>query len=173
MKDDYLEAFLGDEPSLNVPAEGEKRPDWAVEGETSGKAYDAIISFKEVKLSYINDHSEAEDFETKSSYQISKVDVARVADADPQPIFRSKSVSYSGKLLTFFTGVNEKLNEKKEKKLNKPKHGLQHLSKKETIKIAQSQNKELVKLQKDNCEELYERLLSNMPLDIKNALGLK
>ena len=77
------------------------------------------------------------------------------------------------KLSEYYDDVNDKLEEKKELKINKPKHGLQHLSKDEIKKKAQKQEKDLVKLQKNNCEELYARLLSNMPLDIKKNLGLK
>jgi hypothetical protein len=171
MVDDYLKEFLGEDSPLIKPVEDEKRPSWAVDGETSGKAYDAIIKFKKAKLRYINGHSDEKDFKNKFSYKISKAEVAEEIGKNPQPIF--KGVSYSVGLLKYYNGVNEKLEEKKELKINKPKHGLQHLSKDEIKKKAQKQEKDLVKLQKDNCEELYERLLSNMPLDIKDALGLK
>ena len=52
MTDDYLKEFLGEDSSLNKPVEGEKRPSWAIDGETSGKAYDAIIKFKKGKTIY-------------------------------------------------------------------------------------------------------------------------
>ncbi len=171
MTDDYLKEFLGEDSSLNKPVEGEKRPSWAIDGETSGKAYDAIIKFKKAKLRYINGHSHEKDFKSKFSYKISKAEVAKEIGKKPQPIF--KGVSYSVKLSEYFDDVNDKLEEKKELKINKPKHGLQHLSKDEIKKKAQKQEKDLVKFQKNNCEELYERLLSNMPLDIKKNLGLK
>lgn len=171
MADDYLKEFLGEDSPLIKPVEDEKRPSWAVDGETSGKAYDAIIKFKKAKLRYINGHSDEKDFKNKFSYKISKAEVAEEIGKKPQPIFRS--VSYSVKLSDYYDDVNDILEEKKELKINKPKHGLQHLSKDEIKKKAQKQEKDLVKLQKDNCEELYGRLLSNMPWDIKNALGLK
>jgi len=171
MEDDYLEEFLGEDSPLNKPVGNEDRPSWAVDGETSGKAYDAIIKFEKAKLRYINGHSDKKDFKNKFSYKISKAEVAKEIGKKPQPIF--KGVSYSVKLSEYFDDVNDKLEEKKELKINKPKHGLQHLSKDEIKKKAQKQEKDLVKFQKNNCEELYARLLSNMPLDIKKNLGLK
>jgi len=171
MADDYLKEFLGEDSPLNKPVDGEKRPSWAIDGETSGKAYDAIIKFKKAKLRYINGHSDENDFISKFSYKISKAEVAKEIGKNPQPIFND--VSYSVKLSDYYDEVNDKLEKKKEFKINKPKHGLQHLSKDEIKKKAQKQGKDLVKLQKDNCEELYGRLLSNMPLDIKKNLGLK
>ncbi|MGB0936238.1 MAG: hypothetical protein ACPGTQ_02205 [Colwellia sp.] len=171
MADDYLKEFLGEDSPLNKPVEDKNRPSWAVEGETSGKAYDAINKFKTAKLRYINTHSDEKDFKNKFSYKISKTEVAKEIGKNPQPIFND--VSYSVKLSEYYDDVNDKLEEKKELKINKPKHGLQHLSKDEIKKKAQKQEKDLVKLQKNNCEELYARLLSNMPLDIKKNLGLK
>jgi len=171
MEDDYLNEFLGEDRPLNKPVEDKNRPSWAVEGETSGKAYDAIVEFRKAKLRYINGHSDQKDFKDKFSYKISKAEVAKEIGKNPQPIF--KGVSYSVELSKYYDDVNDKLEEKKELKINKPKHGLQHRSKEELRKKAQKQEKDLVKLQKDNCEELYERLLSNMPFDIKNNLGLK
>jgi hypothetical protein len=171
MVDDYLNEFLGEDSPLNKPVEDEKRPIWAIIGETSGKAYDVIVKFRKAKLRYINGHSNDKDFKNKFSYKISKAEVAKEIGKKPQPIFND--VSYSVALSNYYDAVNVKLEEKKELKINKPKHGLQHRSKEELRKKAQKQEKDLVKLQKDNCEKLYERLLSNMPFDIKNALGLK
>lgn len=171
MIDDYLKEFLGEDTLLEKGVEDEKRPSWAIDGETSGEAYDAIVKFKKVKFRYINGHSSAKYFKKKSSYLIFKSDVAEEIGKTAQSIFNS--VSYSVGLSTYFNGVNELLEKKKELKLNKPKRGLQHLSKDKIKKKAQSQKNELVKIQKYNCEELYGRLLSNMPLDIKKMLGLR
>lgn len=171
MVDDYLKEFLGEDSPLNKSVDDKDRPRWAVDGETSGKAFDAIVKFEKAKLRYINGHSDEKDFKKKFSYKISKAEIAEEIGKNPQPLF--KGVSYSVALLKYYDDVNDKLENKKELKINKPKHGLQHLSKDEIKKKAQKQEKDLVKFQKNNCEELYARLLSNMPLDIKKNLGLK
>jgi len=170
MVDNYLNEFLGEDSPLNKPVEDEKRPSWAIDGETSGKAFDAIVKLRKEKLRYINGHSNKKDFKKIFDYKISKAEVAKEIGKKPQPIFND--VSYSVGLSNYYDDVNDKLEGKKELKINKPKHGLQHLSKEEIKKKAQKQEKDLVKLQKDNCEELYGRLLSSMPFNIKKILGL-
>jgi hypothetical protein len=111
MADDYLKEILGEDSSLIKPVEDEKRPSWAVDGETSGKAFDAIIKFKKAKLRYINRHSDEKDFKNKFSYKISKAEVAEEIRKKPQPIFRS--VSYSVKLSDCYDDVNDILEKKK------------------------------------------------------------
>ncbi len=171
MSDDYYNDFLEGE-DLN-PAEDhkvDKGLEWINLHPTAREAYQAINDLKKVKLRYINGHSSEKSYTTKSPWTISKAEVARRVGKSSQPLFNSNT--YSDGLLTYFDKTNEALYKAKNKKLNKPKKGLQHKSKDELKESTKKLTKENKQLLQNTCEELYEKMLNELPLDVKRKLGL-
>lgn len=171
MTDKYFEEFLDEEPLTDEIIPSNELPDWVSAKNSSLIAYQAINTLKKNKARYINGHNKKREFKKKLLYQISKVEVADKINKTPQSIFRM--ASYSEELVNYFDNANNVLNDKVKGKIERKKHGIQHQSKDELKSRTRNLSEELNNLKKENCEELYRRLLSNMPLDLKKNLGLK
>lgn len=170
MIDDYLGKFLGEDFAKGSEDAAETLPPWVDKGNASYSAYKAIHEIKQAKLRYIHGHSKESDYVKKSNFLVSKAEVATKIGKTPQSIFHSSA--YSTYLSAYLDGINETLVVAKNKKIEKKAHGLQHLTKEELKTKTKTTAEELTAIKQHNCEELYDRLLSNMPLDIKRKLGL-
>lgn len=170
MADDYLNRFLGDKITKDYIETSEVLPSWVDKSNASFPAYKMIHTLKQEKFRFIQGHGKKTDYNKKSNYEINKAEVAKKIDKTAQSIFHASS--YSSELRRCLDDVNEKLAKAKDKKLERKAHGLQHLSKEELKSKTRSSTEELKLIKQSNCEKLYARLLSNMPLDVKRKLGL-
>lgn len=173
MSNNYYDDFLLEEESVQGPesTEVDKELEWIKLHPTAEEAYKAINNLKDEKLRYIKGHPDKDSYIYKKYWTISKAEVARRVGKGSQPMFNSNN--YSVGLKKYFNDINEKLHAAKENRINKPNKGYQHKTKEElknsTIKLT-NENKKLLQ---NTCEELYGRLLNDIPLDIKRKLGLK
>lgn len=170
MVDDYLDKFLGENFVNSSEDASETLPPWIDKNNASYSAYKAIDEIKQAKLRFIHGHSKESDYVKKSNFLMSKAEVATRIGKTPQSIFHASA--YSPHLSAYLNEVNEMLVAAKNKKIEKKAHGLQHLTKEELKTKTKTAAEELNAIKQHNCEELYARLLSNMPLDIKRKLGL-
>lgn len=167
--DNYFEDFL-DADDLSEQGK-EQLPAWVSEKNSSFKAYEAINVLKIQKKQFIRRHSLKSQFIKKSSYKISKAEVARIVMAKPQPLFNS--VTYSDALSRYLDNVNQELEEVKLRKIAKNKGGLRVKHKEELVKELQVVNKENKDLLMETVEAVYERTLNNLPLDVKRKLKIE
>jgi len=172
MTNNYYDDFLEDESLTPESKESDidKGLEWVNLHTTAKEAFEAINSLKKAKIRYINGHPNKKSYETKSSWTISKAEVARRVDKSAQPLFNSNT--YSKGVTKYFNDVNQSLLQAKEERLKKTNKGYQHKSKEElkarTIKLT----KENEQLLQKNCEELFEKMLNELPLDVKRKLGV-
>lgn len=171
LNDDYLNEFLvNDKASLTQKSE-DALPTWVSRANSSYFAYHAILKLKQQKKAYIKKHSLRSQYTKKSSYQISKSEVALIVKKNAQPLFNSNS--YSKELVTFFDDVNSELKEKKEQRINKSKRGLRNKLKEDLVnehqQLIKSHHESQVKL----IDEVYQKVIDNMPLDVKRKLRLE
>ncbi len=103
---DYLDEFP-DEDAPKASTAQPARPNWVSDSNSSSAAYEAIQSLYQQKLRYIRQHSKKTDFIKKSTCEISKSEVARVAGVNMQAIFHS--VNYAGALQKELTEKNDML----------------------------------------------------------------
>ncbi|MDP5134772.1 hypothetical protein ORJ04_02290 [Rheinheimera baltica] len=170
MVDEYLIQFLGENFANSNGDAAEKLPLWVDKNNASYSAYNAINEIKQAKFRFIHGHSKERDYNKKSNFLVSKAEVATRIGKTPQSIFHASA--YSAHLSTYFDEVNETLLAAKNKKIEKKAHGLQHLTKEELKTKTKTAVEELTAIKQYNCEELYARLLGNMPLDVKRKFGL-
>jgi hypothetical protein len=166
MMDNYFNEFLGD----GISTKEENLPSWVSESNSSKEVYDQINKLKKTKQRYIQGHSLKSHFKKKSLFLISKEEAVKGVGTAPS-IFRC--TTYSKDLRTYLGEINDELINDVNIKISKKSKGLQNKSKAELKKTTQDCSKELTELKKKNCEEMYTILLSNMPLDIRQKLGLK
>lgn len=171
MSNSYYDDFLLEENDQQPErTELDKKFEWVKLHPTAKDAYKAINSLKEEKLRYIRGHPQKSSYKVKKYWTISKAEVGRRIGKESQPLFNSNT--FSEKLTEYFNEVNDNLHKSKEARLNKPKKGYQHKTKEElknsTIKLT-NENKKLLQ---NTCEELYEKMLNDIPLDVKRKLGL-
>lgn len=169
MDDIYLNEFLDAD---DLPEQGNKSfPVWVSDKNSSLKAYEVIKILQTQKKQYIRRHSLKSQFIKKSSYQISKAEVARMTNVKPQPLFNS--VIYSDALSRYLDSVNHELEEAKLRKIAKNKGGLRVRQKEELVKELQATNKEKKDLLLETVDAVYERTLMKLPLDVKRKLKLE
>lgn len=171
MSEEYFDKFLNDVPDIDLSEPQESLPAWVDKRNSSYAAFMAIAMLKQAKYRYIQGHTKKSDYKNKGQYFISKADVAKKIGKNAQPIFRDSS--YSTQLREYLDGVNDTLLKAKNKKIERKAHGLQHLSKVELKTKTRSASEELKLIKQTNCEDLYTKLLENIPLDVKRRLGLK
>lgn len=170
MIDNYIDEFLGPEPTEET-GDDEAIPDWTSKNNASLAAYLAIKKLETEKKRYIDGHASLSHYSDKSRYHIFKNDVGKLIGKKPQPIFNG--TNYSKKLTQFYNDTNERLRIRKEKKTIQVKKGLQHYSKSDLIKTTKELSHENDDIRKTNCEYLFEKLLANMTIDVKNKLGIR
>jgi len=165
----YFDEFLDND---DLPEkEHEFVPSWVSEKNSSLKAYEAINILQAQKKQYIRRHSLKSQFIKKSSYKVSKAEVARMVMAKPQPLFNS--VTYSDALSRYLDNVNHELEEAKLRRIAKNKGGLRVRKKEELVKELQAANKEKKDLLLETVDAVYERTLMKLPLDVKRKLKLE
>ncbi len=171
MSGNYYEQFLGDDNPIKLELNTRlDELEWVEFHATAKKAFDAINELKKVKLRYIKGHTKKAHFQKKYLWMISKAEVAKMVGVKPQPLFNSNS--FSKGLSKYFHETAIHLEKEAEKQTCTEKKGLQHRSKSELKESTKTLGQELDKLQKNNCEQLFQNLLDKMPLDIKRKLGL-
>jgi flagellar hook-basal body complex protein FliE len=172
MSNNYYGDFLLEEESGQGTAitEVDKELEWIKLHPTAEEAYEAINNLKEEKLRYIRGHPNKSSYKVQKYWTISKAEVGRRIGKESQPLFNSNT--FSEKLTKYFDKVNDDLHKSKESRLNKPKKGYQHKTKEELKNSTIELTNENKKLLQNTCEELYGRLLNDIPLDVKRKLGL-
>lgn len=171
MSGNYYEQFLGGENPTKLELNaGLDELGWVEFHATAKKAFDTVNELKKVKLRYIKGHTKKAHFQKKYLWMISKAEVAKMVGVKPQPLFNSNS--FSKGLSKYFDETVIYLEKEVEKQTCKEKNGLQHRSKSELKESTKTLSQELDKLQETNCEQLFQTLLDNIPLDIKRKLGL-
>lgn len=175
MTDDYLSKYLEQsELEEAIDVKTSQKPNWVDPSNNSEKAYDAIKKLKSDKIAYIKKHGKKSDYTTKSRYLIGKAEVARLVgpNVKPQPLFHSRSSSYCEELLKYFNDTNDDLEKAKNKRLAKSNRGLMQKTKEELVQQLrlekETKNEELTSL----VDEVYQRVLDKMPIDVKRRLGL-
>lgn len=166
---DYLAEFL-DQEQLGEGQETTITPNWVNPTNSSKKAYEAILSLREMKKKYIQRHNTFSKFTKKSNYLITKVEVARIVGVNPQPLFNN--VGYAKQLSHFLDEVNSNLEGTKSGKLSRSKGGLRQKRKEELVKDLQSEKKNSEDLLKELVDAVYQRTLDNLPLDVRKKLNL-
>lgn len=166
---DYLKEFL-DEGALEASTVQPLRPHWVSNSNSSGAAYEAIQMLYQQKLRYIHQHSKKTDFIKKSTYEISKTEVARVVGKSMQPLFNS--VNYAKELLDEFNDKNEKLLKSKESKLASRSTGEKGKTKDELIQKVRGLKTRNKLISKTTTDEVLELTLQRLSLDVKRNLKL-
>lgn len=166
---DYLDEFL-DEDAQEEPTEQQVRQDWVSNSNSSGAAYEAIQALYKQKLRYIRQHTKKTDFRKKSTYEISKSEVARVLGVTPNSIFHS--VNYAPKLTVELGDKNDKLLKSKESKLARLFTGEKAKTKDELIQKVRELKARDKLLSKTTTDEVLELTLQRLPLDVKRNLKL-
>jgi hypothetical protein len=167
MSDGYYDEFL-DSDDLEESTLA-KLPSWVSPKNSSQKAYEAIEELKKVKRQFIRKHGLKSQYETKSTYQISKTEVAKLAGPEPQPLFNS--CSYSKLLKKYFNNVNRELDAYRERRIRN-KGGLRQKKKDVLVKELQETKVNNERLLVDTVDAVYEQTINNLPLDVKRKLGL-
>ena len=167
MSDDYYDEFLGADDGETAAAVD--LPAWVSAKNSSQKAYEAIEELKKVKRQFIRKHGLKSQYKTKSTYQISKTEVAQLVGPKPQPLFNS--CSYSESLTRYFDDVNKELDASRERRI-KNKGGLRQKKKDDLVKELQVTKVNNERLLVDTVDAVYERTIFNLPLDVKRKLGL-
>lgn len=169
-EDNYLDSFLDAD---DLP-ESEKHtlPSWVSDANSSMGAYKAILSIKESKLQYIKGHGNKSDYGAgkKQYYQITKTEIANAIGKKSQPLFNT--TKYASELKAFFDEINNLLVNEKEKKLAKQAGGKKGKTKEELIKdlnLAETSNSALLTA---TVDELFQKTLDSIPLDVKRKLKL-
>lgn len=166
---DYLDEFL-DKDELKASTATPIRPNWVSDSNSSGAAYEAIQCLYQQKLSYIRQHSKKTDFKNKSTFEISKSEVARVLGVKMQSIFHS--VNYADKLKDELDGKNDKLLKSKENKLASRYAGEKGKTKNELIQKVRELKARDKLISKTTTDEVLELTLQRLPLDVKRHLKL-
>ena len=151
---DYFEQFNDDSASDNGK-EDNHLPGWVSASNSSLAAYEAIQSLYKVKMRYIRSHSKKSHYTKKSSYHISKSEVARATGlAKPNAIFHS--VGYAGELTKVLNDKNALLEASKDKALLKRSSSIKNLSKPEMQKKLKDRDryKEIAELKADEVIDL-------------------
>ncbi|WP_289083612.1 hypothetical protein [uncultured Spongiibacter sp.] len=164
--DSYLAQFI----DAQHPEDIEALPKWVSSKNSSLKSYQVICELKKYKDRYIRSHGNKTDYTLRSSYQITKAEVAKIVGVNPQPLFNSNS--YSRDLTNYFDSVNKALEDKKIKRLAKKQGGLKQKQKAELIKQIQDDRKRNADAMEKTVDELFQKTLDSMSLDVKRKLGL-
>lgn len=164
----YLDSFL--DVKDHVESEQKKLPAWVSATNNSLKAYEAINSLVLEKRRFIRGHQNRSHFKKKGSYLISKAEVAALVGSRPQPLFHS--ADYSSSLTKYFDDENGKLEDAKEKRLSKSKGGLRAKQKDELVKDLQEAKTQNQGILAQTVDQVFEKTLNKMPLDVKRKLGL-
>lgn len=169
-EDNYLDSFL-DTDDLQQ-AEKEKLPSWVTDANSSMRAYKAIMSLKETKRQYIKKHGNKSAYGAgkKKYYQISKTEVANAVGKKSQPLFNT--TKYADELKTFFDEINNLLIIEKDKKLAKPTGGKKGKTKEELIKELNAAETASHDILTATVDELFQKTLDSIPLDVKRKLKL-
>jgi hypothetical protein len=157
----------------NELAEIEQRielPDWASDDDKSGGAYRALKQLQKERENYINTHRNEDDFKTKHSFQLFRVDIAAKVGVSMQPLFYQ--MDFSTKLNDEFKGINKTLKKAMLRRLPKKNNAISAKSRSELVTLVQNQNTEIDKKENKDVEELLKLTLSKLTADVKRKLKL-
>lgn len=166
---DYFKQFDDDNADRGA-REKSLLPNWVSDSNSSLAAYQAIGSLYKEKIRYIRLHNKKSHYTKKSSYQISKSEVARAAGlAKPNAIFHS--VDYAVNLTKELNDKNSLLAASKEKALRTRSSSIKDLSKKELQSELRGREryKEIAELKAD---EVLALTLERLPPSVKKQLHL-
>jgi len=166
---DYFDEFI-DKDELEPSSEQASRPAWVTNKNSSAAAYEAIQSLYNEKLRYIRNHSKKVDFNKKGNFEISKSEVAKVVGVKMQAIFHS--VNYAEFLKKELNEANEKLHKAKDAKLAKRYSGNNAKTKDELIKSVRELKARDEQISSTTTDQVLERTLDRLPLDVKRKLKL-
>jgi hypothetical protein len=166
VSDDYLAGFI---ETQDLEESGDL-PNWVSIRNSSLKSYQAICELKKSKGSYIKAHGNKTDYTLRSSYQITKSEVAKIVGVNPQPLFNSNS--YSRELTSYFDSVNKALDDQKSRRLARRQGGLKQKQKAELIKQIQYDRKHNADALEQTVDALFQKTLDSISLDVKRKLGL-
>lgn len=168
--DSYFDDFLdpNDLPSKDVPKVA--LPSWVSDTNSSYAAYQAILSLKAEKKIFIKKHNLKSQYKRKSDFKVQKSEVGRIVGKNAQPLFNSNS--YSKGLKGFFKDINDELEALKEARINAPSSGVGNKRKEDLV----IEHKALIKTHQDSITQtvdaVYQKLIDNMPLDVKRKLRI-
>ena len=155
---------------LDEAGQKEDLPDWASDKNNSANAYRVINKLYEIKLAYIKINRAKTAYVLKNKYQISKVEVTKIAGGNPQPLFNCNS--YSKDLKDYFTDKNDELYEKAIQRMSGGKGGNQKKSKKELVSLVQEMSSDVNATKQQTVEKLLQLTLDKLTIDVKRKMGL-
>jgi len=173
IEDEYFAQFdEGNNIYNKTKSSTNKLPNWVSDKNSSLSAFNVIQSIFKERMNYIRRHKKKSHFSKKSTYHISKSEVARaVGIKKPNSLFNSVSVTYSGQLTNEINEKNKILLIAKDKAISQIKTGLNQKSKQDLISEVRGKN--IYKnIAESRADELLELALEKMPLDTKRRLGL-
>lgn len=168
--DSYFDDFLdsNDLPSKDVPKVA--LPSWVSHANSSYAAYQAILSLEAEKKLFIKKHNLKSKYKKKSNFKVQKSEVGRIVGKNPQPLFNSNS--YSKDLSDLFKNTNDDLEILKEARINSSSSGVGNKRKEDLV----IEHKALIKTHQHSITQtvdaLYQKLIDNMPLDVKRKLRI-
>lgn len=145
-------------------------PGWVTDKNSSLAAFRAIQTLYSQKNKYIQKHRLKSDYTKKSTFQIQKSEVARIACVNPQPLFNSNS--YSAQLSAHLQVINDKLEEQKNRRISQRSTGLRTKNKDQLVKEVQEQRRISTETLNELVDAAYERTLENLPLDVRTKLKI-
>ncbi|WP_043316130.1 hypothetical protein [Microbulbifer sp. HZ11] len=166
--EDYLSRFLDDDVVQEECIES--LPAWVDTKNSSYRAYCLVLDLVKAKQNYIRTCGSKSKLGKKSTYQISKAEVARLCGVKPQPLFHS--ASYSIHLNDFLKERNDALKSLVDRKYTKLNGGLRQKSKEELVRTVQAQREHDENNTSKIIDAVYERTVQSLPLDIKKRLEL-
>jgi len=149
-------------------------PNWVSKQNKSFAAWQCVEHLKLRRIEYIEAHNKETQFLKKSSYQIAPAEVSRVIEVHRSTLMHSSS--YSEAFGHYLSGINAELNKLKVAKLEaskkSPSRGPIQSSKDELLKLNSKLRKQLAEAEKINIEELVKSTFDQLPLQVKQKLGI-
>ncbi|HBY88709.1 MAG TPA: hypothetical protein DEO86_22900 [Colwellia sp.] len=168
--DSYFDNFLDDNDLLLDKPKSKELPDWVSKDNSSYAAYQAILSLEKEKKLFIKNHKLKSQYIAIYNYQINKSEVGRIVGKNPQPLFYSNL--YSEGLRIFFDNTNKSLEKSKVARINSSQSGIGNMRKDDLV----LEHKALIKTHENSSSKLvddvYQKLIDNMPLDVKRKLRI-
>lgn len=150
------------------------RPNWVSDTNASCRAWEYILSQKDVKADYIRRHGKSGDFSRKQNYQISGSDVARALKMQRSTLMNTST--YSEPLATFLNSINRELEQLKTERVKQASvsrsRGPTEQSKKTLVNINKALRQRIADLEQEKTADLVTKAFDRLPLPIRRKLGL-
>jgi phosphomannomutase len=157
-------------------AENEKKkehPDWVSSKNATLRAWEYVEQLKKEKMLYIKRHHKITDFITQKTYQIKGAEVALALNINRASLMNTSN--FSPKFRVYLESVNSELEASKEAKLKKHKsssRGPIKSSKDDLVAINKKLKKRVAELEKLKTEKLVRYAFDQLPLPVKQKLGI-